>query len=88
VDNGHTVLSFASLNTNADLNNATASVIEWTGGNIVAANLPQNAINGQLLYITGVGAVSVSDGVTTVANFVGVTLVRSGGVWRIVGWQQ
>jgi hypothetical protein len=87
VDNGHTVLSFASLNTTADLQNATTSVVEWTGGNIAAANLPQNAINGQLLYISGNGAQDITDdSAQTVAGFWGVSLVYSGGGWRIVGF--
>ena len=86
VDNGHTVLSWATLNVAGDLQNATTSVVEWTGGNIAAGDLPQNAINGQILHITGAGAVDITDdSAQTVAGFWGVTLVYSGGGWRIVG---
>jgi hypothetical protein len=88
VDNGHTVLAFQELGTVAELQQANASVINYTGAvNITDNDLPQNAINGQTLFLKGQGTADLSNiGVlnVTVLTFRGAVLMYMNGSWEII----
>jgi hypothetical protein len=88
VDNGHTVLAFGTLSTQNELQQSTATIINWTGGNIPAAWLPTSAIAGQLLFIIMPNNVTVTDGIGNVsgiggANGEGAMLIYTGANWVI-----
>jgi hypothetical protein len=88
VDNGHTVLAFGTLSTQNELQQSTATIINWTGGNIPAAWLPTSAIAGQLLFIIMPNDVTVTDGIGNVsgiggANGEGAMLIYTGANWVI-----
>ena len=92
VDNGHTVLSFQELGTLAELQQANASVINFNGTVVITDNdLPQNAINGQTLFIVGNGTSDLNNigaNNVTVAGFLGATLMYMNGSWEIISWHQ
>jgi hypothetical protein len=90
VVNGSTQLAYANIAAQADLQNATATVIDWTGGaNILVNWLPLNAQDGQILWIRVQDTETITDAdaaVFTGSNAFGrvASLVYFAGGWHLV----